>query len=211
MFTRRRLLAALLVLPYFAFSGCGDSGHGGHAASGHGDSHGSSSGHGSSSHGAESSHGGHGASSHGAHGEDSHGAHGATAEAAPGSHGTSDEELETGIAFIARPRQLVEVDLGEVFVTLHSADEDEPSYLFESQIYGLVDEGHLAEFNHALAKRREAMREALRFTIAKTDTKDLFDPKLAGMKITLASVARKTLGSPHLYDILFSNLSIEQD
>jgi hypothetical protein len=55
------------------------------------------------------------------------------------------------------------------------------------------------------------MREALRSTIAKSDTKDLFDPKLAGVKITLAAVARKTLGSPHLYDILFSNLSIKQD
>jgi hypothetical protein len=100
--------------------------------------------------------------------------------------------------------------LGEVFVALHGSDE-EPTYLFESQIFGLVDEGHLTEFNEALAKRREAMREALRATIAKSETKDLFDPKLAGLKITLASVARKTLGSPHLYDILFSNLSIEQD
>jgi hypothetical protein len=208
------LFAAIIVFTSLALAGCGDSGHGGHASSGHGSSHGSDSGHGSDashdSHGAESSHGesshgGHGAD---AHGGDSHGGHGATAEA-PASHGPTDEELETGIAFIARPRQLVEVDLGEVYVTLQGPDET--TYLFESQLFGLVDEGHLAEFDHALANRREAMREALRSTIAKSDTKDLFDPKLAGVKITLAAVARKTLGSPHLYDILFSNLSIKQD
>lgn len=203
MYTRRRLLAAIIALPFLAFAGCGGSEHGGHADSGHGGGH-SDSGHGGS-HGSDSGHDSH--ASHGA--ESSHGGHGATAEEAPASHGPTDDELETGIAFIARPRQLVEVDLGEVFVALHGPDET--TYLFESQIFGLVDEGHLVEFNAALAKRREAMREALRATIAKSETKDLFDPKLAGLKITLAAVARKTLGSPHLYDILFSDLSVEQD
>ncbi|HEV7279050.1 MAG TPA: hypothetical protein VGN57_02455 [Pirellulaceae bacterium] len=205
MLTERSLHAAIIVFTTLALAGCGGGGHGGHADSGHGASHGGDSGHGGhSSHDSHSSHGSE--SSHGGHGADSHGGHGAEATA---SHGPTDEELETGIAFIARPRQLVEVDLGEVFVTLRGPDET--TYLFESQIYGLVDEGHLTEFEHALAKRREAMREALRSTIAKSETKDLFDPKLAGVKITLAAVARKTLGSPHLYDILFSNLSIEQD
>lgn len=204
--TQRSLLAAIIVFASLALAGCGDGGHGGHASSGHGDSHGGG-GHGS--HASHDSHSSHGSdSSHGGHGADAHGGHGATTETAA-SHGPTDEELETGIAFIARPRQLVEVDLGEVYVTLQGPDET--MYLFKSQVFGLVDEGHLAEFDHALAKRREAMREALRTTIGKSETKDLFDPKLAGLKITLAAVARKTLGSPHLYDILFSDLSIEQD
>lgn len=198
MLSRRRIFAGLLVASLFAFAGCGGDGHGGHASSGHG---GPDSGH--DDHGSD--HGDHG--SHGDSHGDSHGGGHATAE--PADHGPTDEELETSVSFIARPRQLAEVDLGEVFVALHGPDET--TYLFESKIYALVDEGHMAEFNEALTARREAMREQLRATIAKSDMKDLFEPKLAGLKITLAAVARKTLRSPHLYDILFSELSIEQD
>ncbi|WP_145050026.1 flagellar basal body-associated FliL family protein [Lignipirellula cremea] len=127
---------------------------------------------------------------------------------ASGCGGSGEATADASSQAPKAPAKLVEVDLGEYFVTLR-IDEAERAY-FRVGLVGLVDETHADELTMLLETRKERMRERIENTLQSTSIDYLKQPGMPIVKTELATAIKKVLHTPHLHEIIYTSYSLRQ-
>ena len=106
------------------------------------------------------------------------------------------------------PRQFVEVELGEYFVTRRQPDNN--IYTIRCKLFAVVPRDKQPELEEALTTRRTAMRDAILGTIRSTEFEHLTEPTLSWVKSEMIPIVNRSLKTRVLRDIVFADYSFER-
>ncbi len=180
----------LLVACALTLAACsGEGGHGAHGGSS------SSHGHGKPAHGSGSPKSSHSSSN------SSHARPDAVADAA-------DLLDLLAVGGNQDPSRFVEMEIGTFRVTHKLANEGEP-LVVKFRLFGIVSETKEERLHHELPKYDKRIRDAVISLIQKTESEQLAEPGLKGLKAELVAAINRVVQDRALSGIAFSDFSLE--
>jgi len=108
----------------------------------------------------------------------------------------------------ATPESLVEVELGQFFVTRRVSD-GEMAYI-QFTLFAVVDEEKKDDFEVLLGDRRERMRERISQSLQEAKLDQIEQPSRKILKTELTLELKKVLHTPDVYDVAFTEYSVQR-
>lgn len=107
------------------------------------------------------------------------------------------------------PHMYVEIDLGKFSVT-HPLANGDGVLLVQFHLYGVLPESRRSDFEAAMPRYTNRVRDAVISLVQQTETEHLADPGMAFFKSEMVTAINRVLQDQLLKDVAFSNLSIER-
>jgi hypothetical protein len=101
-----------------------------------------------------------------------------------------------------------EVDLGQYFVTFPNLESGD-TRVMSVHVIGVVPRRLHVQFQQTLARHRQALRSAIRETLQRFDAQRDTAAAASELKSQLAIVARRSLGTDALDQVVFRDFSVE--